>query len=158
MLKCFVYYSVTLTSWRPATMGLWHTFIHIHTSYNQFVYVHTLQYEYKEVINKWWLSPVGGSMRRGEVRVVSPWWKLTRGCRQQSAGVVSWATNGEGSGLMLWAFRVEEAGPRWDPAATSCLMRSGKVFRWWHHQDESLVAEMLCRRCGCGCCVWSRGI
>ena len=29
-MKCFVYYSVTLPNRRTATMGLWHTFIHIH--------------------------------------------------------------------------------------------------------------------------------
>ena len=30
-MKCFVYYSVTLPNWIPATRGLRHTFIHIHT-------------------------------------------------------------------------------------------------------------------------------
>ena len=36
-MKCFVYYSVTLPNRRPATTRLWQTFIHIHTSYIQFV-------------------------------------------------------------------------------------------------------------------------
>ena len=38
-LKYLVYYSVTLPNWRPTTTGLCHTFIHTHTSYNQFVFI-----------------------------------------------------------------------------------------------------------------------
>ena len=38
---CF-YYSVTHPNQMLATVGLWHTFIHFHTSYNQFIYIYVI--------------------------------------------------------------------------------------------------------------------